>query len=416
MKKILLIILLFCYSFSFAQISFEKGYFITNEGKRTECFIKNLDWKNNPKDFKYKTELTDTEFKTENVTTVQEFGIDNESTFKRFKIKIDRSSNDVKEMTNDRNPVWREEVLFLKILVKGDATLYSYADEDINRYFYETKTIPTEQLIYLKYIQADNNEGALKTNENNEYKQQLFKNVKSDNITENDIRKLNYKKSDLVKYFLKYNNITSDPGKKESKETSQSHFFIKITPGLSFASLSATNNVNSEFNVQLDNKIIFKIGAEAEYILPYNRNKWSIFINPSYQKYQDKKDYNVPSAFIASPDIQKNIEVSYSSIQVPVGIRHYMFLNQKSKIFINASYSLDVSSTTDINYTNKTGTSNTANFSGNLGKNLAFGLGYNFKNKLSAEVRLNTKKELVNYIYYSAKYSAVDLIFAYTIF
>jgi hypothetical protein len=415
MKKILLIALLFCCSFAFAQISFEKGYFISNEGKRTECFIKNLDWKNTPTEFKYKTQPNDIEFKTQNITTVQEFGIDNESTYKRFKINIDRSSNDVKKMTSNRNPDWHEEVIFLKILVKGDATLYSYTGEDINRYFYETKEIPTEQLIYVKYTQADDNEGAVKINENNEYKQQLFKNVYSSNTTENDILKLSYKKPDLIKYFIKYNNIKPDSAPKTEEKTTKGIFSFKITPGVSIVSLSSKNNVAPELNAQLGNKTIFRIGAEAEYILPYNKNKWSVFINPTYQKYQDEKNYNASSSFTGFPDTQYNIKASYNSIQLPIGIRHYMFLNQKSKIFINAAYSLDLSSKTDISYTNKTANT-TINFKGNPGKNLAFGFGYNFKNKFSAEIRLNTKNELVNYVYQSAKYSAIDFIFGYTIF
>ena len=31
-----------------AQISFEQGYFINNEGTKTICSIKNIDWRNNP--------------------------------------------------------------------------------------------------------------------------------------------------------------------------------------------------------------------------------------------------------------------------------------------------------------------------------------------------------------------------------
>jgi hypothetical protein len=39
-----------CYS----QISFENGYFVNEANKRIECLIKNIDWKDNPTDFKYK--------------------------------------------------------------------------------------------------------------------------------------------------------------------------------------------------------------------------------------------------------------------------------------------------------------------------------------------------------------------------
>ncbi|MEO8534184.1 MAG: hypothetical protein ABI441_10550 [Flavobacterium sp.] len=410
MKKILLFTLLFYYTFSNAQIAYEKGYFISNDGKRTECYIKNLDWKNTPIDFKYKTELTDPESSTESIATIQEFGIDQESTYKRFKIKIDRSNNDLTKITTNRNPDWREETLFLKTLVEGDATLYSYTQDNTNRYFYATKAIPAEQLIYVKYIQTDKNEGAETIAENNEYKQQLFKNVSNSNTTEKEILNLKYKNTDLVDYFLKYNNITSASNEKSGKKAGKNLFFIKVTPGISIASLSSKNSADPQLNAQLNNKITFRIGAEAEYVLPYNKNKWSAFINPTYQKYQDEKNYSAPSGFIGNTEIQQHIKVSYNSVQLPIGIRHYMFLNEKSKLFINAAYTLDITSKTDITYTNR------GTFKGDLAKNLAFGLGYNFNNKFSAEMRLNTKKELVNYVYHSAKYSSIDFIFGYTLF
>lgn len=415
MKKLLLIALLLCYSFTNAQITFEKGYFISNDGNRTECYVKNLDWKNTPTDFKYKTQLSDSEIKTESIATTQEFGIDNETTYKRFKIKIDRSNDDPRKMTTNRNPDWKEETLFLKTLVTGDAILYSYTEDNTNRYFYATKTVPTEQLIYVKYLTTDQNEGAEKVTENNEYKQQLYKNVATTATTEKSILNLTYKKADLVAYFSKYNNISPDAMKKENAKSSKGQLLIKVTAGLGMVSSSLSNEGNSQQNTEFDNKTIFKFGAEAEYILPYNKNKWSVFINPVYQKYQGENDYTIPSGFMAFPDIQYNVKIDYNAVQVPIGLRHYMFLNEKSKIFISAAYSFDLGSNTKITYTNKTG-NNITSFEGNSSGNLAFGLGYNFRNKFSVEARLNTKKELVNYNSYSAKYNAIDFIFAYTIF
>ena len=54
MKNLLVISFLFYLTFSYSQITFEKGYFISNDGIKTECFIKNLDWRNNPTEFEYK--------------------------------------------------------------------------------------------------------------------------------------------------------------------------------------------------------------------------------------------------------------------------------------------------------------------------------------------------------------------------
>jgi hypothetical protein len=415
MKKNLLITLLFYCTISNAQISFEKGYFISNDGKRTECYIKNLDWKNTPTNFKYKIQLTDKEPTTESIATIQEFGINNESTYKRFKIKIDRSNDNLTKISTTRNPDWREETIFLKVLVESDANLYSYTDGDTNKYFYSTKTIPTEQLIYLKFVQVDKNEGAETIIENNEYKQQLFRNVKSSQISEKEILKLKYKKSDLTDYFSKYNNIAT-ASEESDKKSNKKHFLIKVTPGISMVSASLNNTVASRFDVNLDKKIILKIGAEAEYIFPYNKNKWSMFINPTYQKYQDEKNYKVPSGFITNPQTPYVVKINYTSIQLPIGIRHYMFLNQKSKIFISFIYSIDVGGNTEVTYKDLANSGNTTTFKSTSDQSFAFGLGYNFKNKFSFEAKLNTGKELMNYTYYNAKHKAIDLIFGYTIF
>jgi hypothetical protein len=417
MKKILLITLLFYFSFINAQISFEKGYFISNDGKRTECLIKNLDWKNNPIDFRYKIDPNDNDYITETISNVSEFGIGNFTIFKRAKVKIDRSSDDLAKISQTGKPVWEENTIFLRVLVSGDATLYSYRDANLIRYFYETKEVELEQLIYLRYIEAEGENASKNLKENTYFKQQLNINVKSSNTSDNDIKSLNYTKSDLTKYFLKFNKSTNTAGNslntlnEELSKTKKSIYFIKVTAGLSSVSTSMKGSSIEYRNISLDNKTNFKIGLEGEYVMPFNKNKWSVFINPMYQTYDDQKSYTVPGLFSNSPVENHNVEIKYSGIQVPLGVRHYLFLNDNSKLFINAAFVFDISSKTTIVY-DEIKKSNS-----NPGSNLAFGLGYNFRNKLSAEVRINTTKELMNqYGAFSSEYKAIDLIFAYTIF
>lgn len=409
MKKILLFTLLLNCIFVSAQVSFEKGYFISNEGKKTECFIRNLDWMNTPTNFKYKIQLTDSEIKTESIETTQEFSIDNECKYKRFKLKIDRANDDQKEISGDRNPKWEEAIVFLKVLVEGEANLYSYTEATENKFFYSTQTIATEELVRVSY---------LKNGESAGYITQLSNNVKSSNITDKDSQNLNYKKSDLIKYFTKYNNIQPVAGENEDTKASKKLFFVKVTPEVSLVSVSAKNANNSNLNVDFDSKMVFKIGAELEYLFPFNKNKWSLFVNPAYQKYTNEKDYIALShSAIENPEIPFNVKIDYSSIQLPVGLRHYMFLNQNSKIFVNALYSFEISGNTKITYTNmKPGSNGKANFESHSDSNLAFGLGYSFKSKFSAEARFNTKKELMDYQIYSVRYNAIDFMFSYTLF
>ena len=59
MKKLPLLFLLFASLFTYSQIRFEKGYFITNTGEHYEVLIKNVDWKNNPSAIDYKLNAED---------------------------------------------------------------------------------------------------------------------------------------------------------------------------------------------------------------------------------------------------------------------------------------------------------------------------------------------------------------------
>ena len=114
MQKHLIITLTFLISLSgFSQIKFEPGYFINNDGVKTNCLIKNLDWKDNPTRFIYK--LTENDANTTlTIDSVQEFGVINESVFKRFIVKIDRSFEEVSKLNTEKEPTFKTDTLFLK--------------------------------------------------------------------------------------------------------------------------------------------------------------------------------------------------------------------------------------------------------------------------------------------------------------
>jgi hypothetical protein len=107
--------------------------------------------------------------------------------------------------------------------------------------------------------------------------------------------------------------------------------------------------------------------------------------------------------------------VDYKSIEIPVGFRHYLFLKNKSKLFINASYIFDLSSNSIIEFNREDG-SNINSLEIKTKNNLAFGFGYNYK-KYSLELRVQTPRNVLsNYIYWSSDYKTLSLILGYNIF
>ncbi len=60
MRKFSLIFFALCSGIScFSQIKYERGYFIDNNDKKTQCFILNDEPKDNPTKIKYKLDIED---------------------------------------------------------------------------------------------------------------------------------------------------------------------------------------------------------------------------------------------------------------------------------------------------------------------------------------------------------------------
>jgi len=242
------------------QTSFEKGYFIDNHDQRSECQIKNVDWKN-PVEFLYRTE-GENEIKRGTLALIKEFGIYGYSRFKRANIKIDRSETSVDALTYDRNPVWSQETRFLKVLVDAKASLYSYNEDNLERYFYSVNDTLIHQLVYKKYlVQSPQDIAMVKTN--SEFRQQLWANVKCSNTKLSVVEKIDYNPKDLTKYFREYNNCEVGSIAAPEVKVKRDAFNIRITPGLNLSSVQLTNPSLPTINFQ--NAINPRLGVEFEF-------------------------------------------------------------------------------------------------------------------------------------------------------
>jgi len=402
MKKRILIVLLTTLSFnSYSQIEFEKGYLIDNSGKRTDCFIQNMDWKNNPDKFEYK--LTgNSELKIGTIKTIKEFTISNTLKYKRFLVEIDKSSSQINKLTNSKKPEFKEETLFLKSLLEGKANLYFYEGNNLTRYFYSVDNSDVKQLIYKSYRTSDN-----KVEKNNSYKQQLWVDLNCKDIVLNDAKNTDYRKGDLINYFAKYNSCVNSDYVTFEEKHKRDLFNLNIRPGLNISFLSIDNrlpNMFSSQDIDFGNKLSFRFGIEAEYILPFNKNKWGLIVEPTYQYYKAKKEL-----------ISETVSVDYNSIELPFGVRYYFFVNENSKIFINGSYIIDF----DLNPKNsKIDFEESNDLIIKPKTNFAFGFGYNYKNKYNIEIRYGISRDLLDnfYFYTDSHYNTISVILGYTLF
>lgn len=407
MRKLVFAICLITFSCieSYSQIIFEKGYFINESNSKTECLIKNIDWKNNPTEFEYRLSPNEPVQKA-SINTVKEFGINNVSKYIRTKTNIDRSSEQIEKMSSERDPLFQEELLFLKVLIEGKASLFHYNDGNLTRFFYEANGSGINQLVYKKYLIAD------KVSENNEFKQQLFQQLKCEGIGIDEIRRLKYSKRDLEKLFIKYNECISHNYINFNPKQKSDLFNLTIRPGINYSSLEIQNSLTGLDYTDFGSKAGIRLGVEAEFILPFNKNKWSLIFEPTYQQYkseQSEESITVLGGVVIS-------KVDYKSIEFPVGLRHHLYLNDRSKLFANVSYVFSYDRKSTINFLRK---DNSMLSSLDIKANpaVAFGLGYKYKDKYGVEMRYGTRRNILGgYSYWNSYFNTISVAFGYSLF
>jgi len=245
--------------------------------------------------------------------------------------------------------------------------------------------------------------------ENNEYKQQIWINLKCPDISLKDVEMLDYKTDKLFNIFRKY-NLYYDPEYVNSVVKEKKDLFnLTIRPGINNSSLSINYERAKEGEVDFGNKLSFRFGIEAEFILPFNNNKWSILFEPTYQ-YFNSENSNHGQLIVAD----------YKSIELQTGLRYYFFLNDESRIFINGLYISDYKMNSKIQF-EEDQYNNSLDY-GNILKvfgksNFAFGCGYNFSNKFSLELRYSSNREiLTGHKNWKSKYNSLSFIIGYSIF
>ncbi|WP_051881877.1 porin family protein [Chryseobacterium soli] len=403
MKKIGLLIGLLAAGMQYAQITFEKGYFINNAGERTEASIKNLDWKNNPTEFEYKLDNS-SDVRKENIKNIQEFGIETLERYVRKTILIDRSSDHLNRLSETRAPEFKEETLFLKYLVEGKSNLFYYESGDTRRFFYSTDDGSVKQLIYKSYAINESQIGY-----NEEYKKQLSESLKC-GVDSKMIKKTDYEPTDLTKIFITNNECsTGHTVLYGQAKVKKDLFNLTIRPGVNFSKVENNHHYYSvNDQTKFDSKATFRIGAELEFILPFNKNKWALFAEPTYQYYKNTTEVSLMDGSYNGKKSKRSVD--YKSFEIPFGIRHYFFINKQSKIFVNAAYILDFNLNSAITY-------DQTEFKIASGNNFTFGAGYKYNDKYSLEFRMGMSRDLLrNYLNFASNYRTISVILGYTLF
>lgn len=387
---------------TFAQTEFKKGYIVNNQHERIDCQIRNAGNDESTKNYEFRLKEGG-EIQKIALSQIEEFGIDNLLKCIRALIVIDVSPIYI-ESEKDIKAKWEEGHAYLETLFEGKlASLYYYYNDGKHLFFYSLADNIIKPLIHKTYYIGKTPEIYQlhqKISIDNTYKDQLKEYLACDDS--NDAYKTKYIKKDLVEYFKNYHNCKNfDYNQIYSTQTKKGKIFIKPGIFLNRNQLVITDPPKEKFIIK--NSVGF--GVNAEYILPFNNNVWSVFTEANYLSYSTDKT----SVDFENPVMTEGYIINYKTIEIPVGLSLNINFNRSHKFYVKAAYVPQVilgGSYISFKENKKESFSNSSRF--------LIGVGYNYQN-WGVELRYYTPQNLTPNLYkQNSDFTHLSMKFSYS--
>lgn len=350
-RRFLIVAFIICSGSLFGQVQFEQGYFINRDGQRTEgqLLLRREDWRDNPKAFDFRANES-AEARPADLESVTELGLSTGEVFKRLSLYMDRSSDEVAKLKEGRNPEFKNETLFLRLLVSGKATLYQYDEGNLHRFFFAIDNGEIKQLVYKRYMtpnyrvnRLDPNYGTLDVAVNEDYKQQLLNELKCKDIQKKDFEALSYDTEKLKRVFIRYNECQGGATVSYEKKARKG-WPVRLSAriGLAMNGVNIKNiSMGGGGTANIESTTGPRLGFEMEAILPFGEGNWSVPIEATYQSFSGQ----IPSG---------SVKVAYSSFDFLLGLRRGIPVSESTRLYFTGSVWVNVSQSTTINIVTNT--------------------------------------------------------------
>lgn len=335
LKRIgLLILCNFLIQISFSQENYVPGYIIKNSSDTLHGFIDYRDWIVNPREVNFKVNYGDTP-STFRPTDILEFGVQNE-VYEGGIINTEVSDIKPDKLSQDPALTIKVDTAFLKALVKGEKSLYSYENAEQKVNFYIKKGSSFELLIFKRYTVSKYDK--LLINEDKRYLGQLNLYLKDCSSISSRLENTSYIQKNLVSLFRHYYNCTSTaPSFQATRKKIHAQF--GILAGASFTNIKFSKMNNSFYAL---NKSDYKLssnmaaGIFLDLMMPGNQGKWSIYNELLYSSYAFDGSFK----YIQSPQYTTttSTELGFNYLKINNLLR-YKYPVRQMYLFLNAGLS-----------------------------------------------------------------------------
>ena len=421
MNKLYISLLVLFSVVSQSQSRFSPGYYIDQNNIKHEGFIEDSNPYNNPEKIFFKSSLDENESEIL-IDYIKEFKIDADYRYVKFNVDYDTEQvvNKSETYIYGKEPKLQKKSVLLKVLVEGEFTLYKAIIDDFIFFFIKNVSEETPKLLIHRKYNLDNS-----IKENNDFRKQLYDDMKSETLEIGDFLKLVYEERELTTVFIKVNSKNNSLVEQSlNLEKYKNKFYYKIFAGAtaSFGSYALFNIRLKNDNVSFANPIL---GLEFSNVLSVNAERSEIFGRIFYQKINSESSF-LDNSFTGYAT-EYNLNIDLNTISISVGYRHNLSKNLKSKLFFDGSFGvLKVLSSSDLTFSQArtyvqpnqnsdyTELSIFKEFSYKFFIN--FGIGYTFNKKYSVNIEYSLPKNYLNrYSSFSGGISNINLFFTYTL-
>jgi hypothetical protein len=187
-----------------AQDNFVPGAVINFNGDTIKGSVNDQRWDQTPVAIQFKNSSGETiSYSPKNI---QGFVVTGKSLFWSKIVSYDSTSNNPQNLPESRQPQFKNEQVFLQVIVSGKTSLLKFKEKSRMHFFMMTENF-IEELVNHRYYMLRNGSGVILSNQI--FVEQLKKAFADCSVT----IKPSYRESDLMKLFVQYNACKNSPTK-----------------------------------------------------------------------------------------------------------------------------------------------------------------------------------------------------------
>ena len=309
--------------FGYSQENYFPAKIIKSDSTEMNGFVRYVENRKTPQEFQFKDTKTS---KSITLTGLEVISVDiiNKVKYIQKTISVSKHSNRADFLDSFKEFKLDEKTKFIEELVDGEFKLYYLSDSDVNQFFYSNANSNVILPLLVKEYINDN-----KIMLNEDYKIELYKNVfcEKNILLKNEIAKLDYKEGEIITYFNKINECNSGV-KQMKKQKDYGYLQIKGTLENNFIKF-----IDKNVDFETENKIVFGLGAEFEYVLPLYKYFFSFVVSPTFASVKNVYSYD---AFDNNGVITSFTgELKSSTLSIPLNLRMYPINKTDFKVYVS---------------------------------------------------------------------------------